>query len=158
MKCSNCGKNEVSFYYTSNINGQVTKTALCAECAEKLGYTDNIGNMFARSERMMSDMMDGFFGRSLSPFRSMSLFAPEIFGLPGYEQRQEKAGQNETGSCSCGKNCECEAPEQNSPAVDSELSKRREINALRHQMHLAARREDYEKAAELRDRISKLEG
>lgn len=37
--------------------------------------------------------------------------------------------------------------------IDGEMRKRREINVLREQMRRAARREDFEKAAELRDQI-----
>ena len=58
MKCENCGKNEVTFVYQSNINGQVTEKHLCSECAEKLGYTQKIA---AHSQRMMQN----FFGNSL---------------------------------------------------------------------------------------------
>lgn len=36
MKCEHCGKNEVTFVYQSNVNGQVTEKHLCGECAEKL--------------------------------------------------------------------------------------------------------------------------
>ena len=39
MKCEHCGKNEVSFIYRSNMNGKVDEKHLCADCAEKLGYT-----------------------------------------------------------------------------------------------------------------------
>ena len=38
MKCENCGKEEVSFHYTSNINGNITEKHLCADCAVKLGF------------------------------------------------------------------------------------------------------------------------
>ena len=31
MKCDNCGKNEVSFVYQSNINGQREEKRLCQE-------------------------------------------------------------------------------------------------------------------------------
>ena len=55
MKCENCGKNEVTFIYQSNINGQVTEKHLCSECAEKLGLTRQVA---ARSQRMMRN----FFG------------------------------------------------------------------------------------------------
>ena len=58
MKCENCGKNEVTFVYQSNINGQITEKHLCSECAEKLGYTQKIA---AHSQRMMQN----FFGNSL---------------------------------------------------------------------------------------------
>lgn len=50
MKCENCGKNEVTFIYQSNVNGQVTEKHLCSECAEKLGLTRQVA---ARSQRMM---------------------------------------------------------------------------------------------------------
>ena len=79
MKCSNCGKNEVSFTYTSNINGKVTRHQLCSECAQKLGYADSMGSMFARTERMMNRMMGSFFGNSLLPFSAFELPAAETF-------------------------------------------------------------------------------
>jgi len=82
MKCSNCGKNEVSFTYTSNINGKVTRHQLCSECAQKLGYADSMGSMFARTERMMNRMMGSFFGNSLLPFSAFELPAAETFFLP----------------------------------------------------------------------------
>ena len=37
MKCQNCGRNEATYYYKSSINGRVTETHLCADCARKLG-------------------------------------------------------------------------------------------------------------------------
>ena len=58
MKCENCGKNEVTFVYQSNVNGQVTEKRLCAECAEKLGYTQRLA---AQGQRMMR----GLFGSGL---------------------------------------------------------------------------------------------
>ena len=44
MKCENCGKNEVTFVYQSNINGKITEKHLCSECAEKLGYSQKIAS------------------------------------------------------------------------------------------------------------------
>ena len=34
MKCENCGKNEVTFVYRSNVNGHVEEKHLCSDCAE----------------------------------------------------------------------------------------------------------------------------
>ena len=66
MKCENCGKNEVSFVYQSNINGKREEKHLCADCARKLGYADGI---LAQQRRMMRGMEslfdDSFFGGSL---------------------------------------------------------------------------------------------
>ena len=57
MKCENCGKNEVTFVYRSNVNGHVEEKHLCSDCAEKLGYTQRIN--------AGSRMMQNFFGNSL---------------------------------------------------------------------------------------------
>ena len=42
MKCQNCGRNEATYYYKSSINGRVTETHLCADCARKLGYVQRM--------------------------------------------------------------------------------------------------------------------
>lgn len=155
MKCMNCGKNDVNFYYTSNINGKVTKQQLCSECAEKLGYTQKMGSMFGGTGRMMNSMFgdrffNDFFGRALSPFAGFGLEAPRFFSTPWLDSHEE--------GCSCtGGTCEESAKPAEKENVDPELNRRREINALRHQMHAAAKAEDFEKAAELRDKLRKLE-
>lgn len=38
MLCMKCKKNEAAFYYKQNINGKVSETALCEQCAGELGY------------------------------------------------------------------------------------------------------------------------
>ena len=74
MKCENCGKNEVTFIYQSNINGKVTEKHLCSECAEKLGYTQKIA---ARNRSMMQSFFggsllgNGFFDDFFSPMPSL---------------------------------------------------------------------------------------
>ena len=42
MKCQNCGKNEATFYYKSNINGRVMESHLCPECARQLGLVQDM--------------------------------------------------------------------------------------------------------------------
>ena len=65
MKCENCGKNEVTFMYQSNINGKITEKHLCSECAEKLGYTQKLA---AHSQRMMQDFGNMFGGSLFGDF------------------------------------------------------------------------------------------
>jgi len=43
------------------------------------------------------------------------------------------------------------------PDIDTEMKKRRELNAMREQMRIAAENDDFEKAVELRDRLKELE-
>ena len=105
MKCENCGKNEVTFVYQSNINGKVTEKHLCSECAEKLGYTQEIA---AHSQRMMQNFFgnsifgnsffDDFFspvpslmGRMLEdPFDDFFADMPALGAAPAKQEEQKK--------------------------------------------------------------------
>ena len=69
MKCDRCGKNEATFYYKSNINGRVTETHLCPDCARAMGYA---GSM---SSRMSSWFNDDWFDRSVCWSRSSAALA-----------------------------------------------------------------------------------
>jgi protein arginine kinase activator len=161
MKCENCGKEEVSFHFTSNINGNITEKHLCAECAVKLGFDDKLGfggkpdsdvEPSGESEKSFEEIFMELFGvrpnrRILSGY---SVVFP-TFVIPAvgmYVPDAEKASPPES------------QPDRNAevrPAVDEEMKRRREINILREQMRAAAEAENYEKAAELRDAVKKLE-
>ena len=147
MKCQNCGKNEINFHYSSNVNGCVTETHLCSECAAKQGY--DFGSIFSSN----------FFGNDLFTMnlRDQLLTIPMFrFGTASPFLRALQAGLPSE-ECSC--EGSCEAPVQKNPEaeVDGDMQKRREINVIKEQMRLAAEKEDFEKAAELRDQIRKLE-
>ena len=154
MKCENCGKNEVTFVYQSNINGKVTEKHLCSECAEKLGYTQKIA---AHSQRMMQNFVgnsifgnsffDDFFspvpslmGRMLEdPFDDFFADMPALGAAPAKQEEQKKEDD----------------------LVDREEQGRfaylRQMNALKMEMKKAVHQENFERAAELRDEIHKLE-
>lgn len=154
MKCENCGKNEVTFVYQSNINGKVTEKHLCSECAEKLGYTQKIT---AHSQRMMQNFFgnsifgnsffDDFFspvpslmGRMLEdPFDDFFADMPALGAAPAKQEEQKKEDD----------------------LVDREEQGRfaylRQMNALKMEMKKSVHQENFERAAELRDEIHKLE-
>ena len=154
MKCENCGKNEVTFVYQSNINGKVTEKHLCSECAEKLGYTQKIA---AHSQRMIQNFFgnsifgnsffDDFFspvpslmGRMLEdPFDDFFADMPALGAAPAKQEEQKKEDD----------------------LVDREEQGRfaylRQMNALKMEMKKAVHQENFERAAELRDEIHKLE-
>lgn len=154
MKCEHCGKNEVTFVYQSNVNGQVTEKHLCSECAEKLGYTQKLA---AYSQRMTRNLFGGglfedFFtpvpsllgrmSRMLeSPFDDFFADMPAL-GAPAEAKPEAQKSQDAL----------LEQSEQN------EISKQRELNALRMEMQRAVAEENFERAAELRDRIHSMEG
>lgn len=154
MKCENCGKNEVTFVYQSNINGKVEEKHLCAECAERLGYTQRVA---AQSQRMMQSFFGGgFLDDFFTPMPSLlgrrgwllddpfDDFFADMPALGPAQTRQETAKE-----------------EKRETLVDDEEQSRfarmRQINALRLEMKRAVRQEDFEKAAQLRDQLHALE-
>ena len=159
MKCENCGKNEVTFIYQSNINGKVTEKHLCSECAEKLGYTQKIA---ARNRSMMQSFFggsllgNGFFDDFFSPMPSLmgrsgwlledpfdDFFAemPALSAAPVQQQEEQQKQQNDL----VGKE------------EQSRLAYMRQVNALKLEMKKAVHQENFERAAQLRDQIHQLE-
>ena len=153
MKCENCGKNEVTFVYQSNINGQVTEKHLCSECAEKLGYTQKVAshsqrmmqNFFGRGSLFGSSFFNDFFSPSLmgrmldDPFDDFFADMPALSAAPARQQETKKEEDL------------VEKEEQ------SRFSYLRQLNALKVEMKKAVHQENFERAAELRDQIHKLE-
>ena len=154
MKCEHCGKNEVTFVYRSNVNGNVTEKHLCSECAEALGVTRKLAD---HSRRMMRGL-DGFFGRSMFE----DFFTPMPSLMSRMERMLESPFEDIFASMPALRSGEApkEEPKQEE-LVDSESQTRfaraRELNALRQEMKQAAEQENFERAAELRDQIRALE-
>ncbi len=157
MKCEHCGKNEVTFVYRSNINGKVEEKHLCADCAEKLGYTQRLA---AQNRSMMRNffggglfddsfggLLDGFFspmpalmGRMLdNPFDDFFTEMPALGAAPAVQEEKKDSDHL------------VEKEEQ------SRFSRTRKLNALRHEMKKAVKQEEFERAAQLRDEIRQLE-
>ena len=147
MKCQNCGKNEINFHYSSNVNGNVSEAHLCSECASKMGY--GFGRAIA---------VDSIFDSLIPLLMPRSPMTAQMtdfsYGTPWLSWARTGL---DSGECGCGGSCEMPISENNDVELDGEMKKRREINVIREQMLLAAEKEDYEKAAELRDQIKQME-
>jgi len=149
MKCQKCGKNEVNFHYSSNINGCVTETHLCSACAAESGYDIErmfeleLGNVFETMLPLHGNV-SGFIPMAIPMFNTNSL-------LPFTTRpRRGMIEQGEQCSCGCGQN----VLKNPNVEVDEAMKQRRELNA---QMRTAVANEEFEKAAELRDKIKALE-
>ncbi|HHU05464.1 MAG TPA: hypothetical protein GXZ65_03145 [Clostridiales bacterium] len=168
MKCSRCGNNNTTFHYKANINGQITETHLCAECAQKAGITAEklfgnsvFGNEFFGKSMFgnslfgggmlgngFGSMFDTMFSNFFTPmtrgfFSDFNGFVMPAIGpsmVEMFVRSDEEAGK-----------------EKVTATPDAELSRRRELNALREQLNNAVKAEEYERAAELRDQIRELE-
>ena len=145
MKCQNCGKNEATFYYKSNINGRVMESHLCPECARQLGLVQDMrrpmmssfwddDDFFTRPFRMLEPLLGGFGSRLLTEF-------PE----PVDVTQQARRAAEETREASL---VQGDAREK--------LSRQRQRNALETQLRHAVETENFEEAAKLRDQLRSL--
>jgi len=141
MKCQKCGTNEVNFHYSSNVNGCVAETHLCSKCAMESGY--DLVNLFNELFPERGGVR-GFMPMAIPVFKSNAFFPVTM------RTQQNLQGQNE--ACNCG--CETGKARQINVEVDEDMQIRRELNA---QMRAAVEKEEFEKAAELRDKIKALE-
>ena len=157
MKCENCGKNEVTFIYRSNINGRVTEKHLCAECAAEQGYTRRLA---ARQDRLMRGFFEDPFGGSLlnsffrpalggrSRFFGEDLFDDFFREMPALTAEPEAAKAKET---------DRKQEKLVDEAEENRFDRMRRLNALRLEMKKAVHNEEFEEAARLRDEIRALE-
>ena len=147
MKCENCGKNEVTFVYHSNINGKVEEKHLCGECAQQMGYMKKL----ALHSRAMHDEFfgGGLFGKSLfGGFRSYGMNWLSPFEELFEEMPALSVGNGE------------KRTEEDSLLDEKEqgrFARMRKLNALRAEMKKAVRQEEFERAAQLRAEIRALE-
>jgi len=179
MKCQKCGKNEVNFHYSSNINGSVTETYLCSECAKHSGF--ELGEVFddifmpTGFSSLFAGLQGGFPLRAMLPGgRFIYTTADHVPGfgfntmLPGFASQRVSPVVGECGcvneqfqdGCDHGDG-QCRAkgmvvPEQNEK-IDDEMRRRRELNEMREQMRASADKDDFERAMELRDKIKEIE-
>lgn len=146
MKCDRCGKNEATFYYKSNINGRVTETHLCQDCARQMGYAEPMAS------RMGGWFDDDWFSR---PF---SLFEP-LFGGLGSRMLTEFPQPVDVLEQAQSADPESGAAEELLPKDEAmSLALERKRNALETQLHNAVAEERYEDAARLRDELKALGG
>lgn len=174
MLCQSCGKKEATFHYTSNDNGNITETHLCHDCAQKNGYIDesfaglqnfNPFGFFDSSEKMFGELLSGMFAdekpksireSAVCPFCGMRFnefihggkagcskcyttfkdaLAPTLKKLHGNTQH--------TGKIPVGRS-----------AHRTKEQQRTELETL---LKKAIETQEYEKAAEYRDRLRELD-
>ena len=146
MKCENCGKNEVTFVYHSNINGKVEEKHLCSECAGQLGY---MKKLVLHSRAMHEELFGSrLFGRSMFE----DFFSPRMGWLSPFEELFE-----EMPALSAAKEKPAEEDHLLGEKEQGHFARMRKLNALRAEMKKAVRQEEFERAAQLRDEIRALE-
>lgn len=147
MRCGKCGNNEAVFFYSADINGAKSQGCLCADCARSEGLTDmgfgSFGGIFSDFPAPEQALLRSF-GSFGAPMRS--IMAPSAVDAMAerFFRVIPPVGETET--------------ESRIPAdAGEDIRRRRETGALREQLSAAVQAEDYEKAAELRDKLRAME-
>ena len=161
MKCQNCGKNNANVKYTQVINGDKTQLFLCDECANEI----NIGMNF---DFGMHDVFSNFFDE-FSGLKTITI--PEVSKCNSCGMSYDEFSK--TGMLGCekcystfsnrldevlnrihGSNRHLKLSDKN---IKDERNANTEIIKLKNELKTCIEKEEYEKAAIIRDKIKKLE-
>lgn len=166
MLCQNCQKNEATTHIKRIVNGETTQAHLCSDCAKSLGYD----SMFTDFSFNFPDMLSSFFNDSA------------LASLGAHTLRCEKCGSSfgdivRSGRIGCADCYETfydkllpllervhgktnhvgKIPNSFEEIAKEEKSEQSELETLRAELDEAVKAQNYEKAAELRDKIKELE-
>ncbi len=162
MLCQNCGKYEATTHVKRIVNGETAEAHLCGDCAKALGYTDVFGGFGST----FGDLLGSFFGES------------QVGGLNARALRCEKCGNTFNDIVNSGKlgcaDCYETFYDKLLPSLQRIHGKTRHegknptviktdvvesvdvITNLTEQLKQAINEQDFEKAAQLRDKINEL--
>lgn len=163
MKCQNCRKNNANVKYTQVINGDKRQLFLCDECANEM----NIGMNFDFGiHDVFSNFFDDFTGLKtisipeITKCKSCGISYDEFSktGMLGCEDcystfsnRLDEVLNRIHGN---NRHLSNRKGTSNDSKKNNELS---EVEKLREELKTCIEKEEYEKAAVLRDKIKKLE-
>ncbi len=159
MLCESCEKRQATTHIKTIMNGELKEFNLCPECAKKLGYGSFFNNLGFDFDKLFGSFMDGFTTESNA-------------------KRCKQCGSSfediaKSGKVGCA-NCYETFYEELMPSIQrihgrtshtgklahsagTEVRLRNEISKYKLQLEKAIKEQEFEKAAELRDRIKELE-
>ena len=172
MYCEMCKKNPATIHYTKIVNGHKEERHVCEECAshlkEPLGAFPTLGLL---PDFSMADFIGGFFNpeSQSQPFVQKNMSPQDacpVCGMTAGEFR--KLGR--VGCSNCydyfsdvmpgliqrihGNSCHTgKVPIRG----EARLAEKQKASRLRQELQMAVQAENFERAAELRDEIKKLE-
>jgi protein arginine kinase activator len=173
MLCEKCKKNEATAYIKTNVNGDVHEYHLCPECAAEMQNSGAFGSMFNFDS--MFNPMSGFdLVSSLlsSPFGGFGSMPSISSGKRCSCCGSDFSSIAKTGKAGCPK-CYTEFRAKLAPTIRKihgntvhcgkhskvtvEQSNESQVELLKKQLTEAVNSENYELAAELRDKIKAME-
>lgn len=165
MLCEKCQQKTATVHYQQNINGELTQYHLCEHCANEMELTPSFDSFFN------DNILSGFFNGFSSPISIGSKPVTSSLTCPNcgfsFEDIQ-KLGKFGCADCyntfskqiaSILKNIQANNQHNGKFPQKSgtELKVKHEIENLKLKLHKAIENEQYEEAAEIRDKIKELE-
>lgn len=163
MLCQSCSKNQATTHVKSIVNGELKEYMLCPECAQKMGY----GNLF------------NGFGWNLGSFLGSFLGEEQSSEIPSGTARCKRCGSSfqeiaKTGKVGCA-DCYLTFYDRMIPSIQRihgntthvgklassagvQARLKNELDQTKAELKAAIQAQEFEKAAELRDRIKEMEG
>ena len=179
MLCQNCEKKEATTHIKQIINGEMSETYLCSECAKLLGAND----MFSDFNLNFSEFFGNFFGDMLPAHTKTSALKCPRCGctfddivksgkvgctecyttfyeklLPSLQRIHGKLQHTGKISASADFSDEENAPDEPAQEAEPSTGNTEKIAALKKAMDEAVSKQDFEEAAKIRDEIKELEG
>ncbi len=161
MLCQNCGKYEATTHVKRIVNGESAEAHLCSDCAKALGYNDVFGGF----SNTFGDLLGSFFGE------------PQVSAISSRTIRCEKCGNTFNDIVNSGKigcaDCyttfydkllpslqrihgKTRHEGKNPTILKAEVTNVNPIEDLEEQLRIAIDEQNFEKAAQLRDKINEL--
>jgi protein arginine kinase activator len=186
MLCQICKANPATIHIQEIVNGETNTLHICAECARKRNLAEgNTANshfheMLERLTQAIANSADLKLAELFEPKKTQEEEEAEDLactvcgttfqsyrktGMLGCASCYTQFGQLllpelaliHHGSVHCGKTPPETMEQWQDPAVSERINKRRELEELRKGLDESVRREEFELAAELRDRIASIE-
>ncbi len=174
MKCQKCQNREATTHIKRVINGEFEEYNLCSECAKEMGY----GNLFSGFTNSFADDFNSLFGsffENALPARTQATRCETCGSSYNDIQRTGMMGCADCYSVfggdimptirkihgnttHCGKNSAAFKAQREKRAVEKAPEPESELEKLQSELENAVKNQEFEKAAELRDKIKTMEG
>ena len=165
MKCQICNKNEANIVFTKIINNEKIILRICTDCAKKKGISVDFekpsqpkvysfigsltGVLGEKEDKEIPDLACDVCGLTFAEFKKNGLFGCDKCHVAFGEQISNLLKQIHGTDVYDG-----ETPEK----LSEEGKKIQHLKGLRAELECCIELEDYERAAELRDKIAEAEG
>ena len=185
MLCQICKANPATIHIQEIVNGQTNTLHICAECAKKRNLAEgnavnsHFHEMLERLTQAIANSADlklaELFDQKKPQEEEEQDLLCEVCGASWHAYRKngkvgcaacyeqfsqlllEDIELNQHGSVHCGKTPPETLEQWHDPAVSERIGLRRELERLRKGLDESVRREEFEQAAEIRDKIAAIE-